>query len=329
MGNHIIFVHGRKPKPSLEDLRDLWYDAIRFGLRRDYGDASVEAFDGAAKSFAYYGDLSNELLVPDAAAREEEMTRLVAQRRITLLALKARRRREFRKRQYNRIRQIRDFLGEAVHYLAMKVVGLLGKSDDVADLIGQDKADLESFWNRTGAFNAGVRRRVGDAIEATLAAGDRVLIVAHSLGTMIVYDALWELSWGSRAGVAGGRQVDTWITLGSPLGADVVKEQLNGWTEAGERKFPSNVDVWLNFSAEDDEIASDEDLGDDFAAMSELHGTRIEDRRIYSLALRDGKAHPHSGLGYLIHPEFVDAVGRWLGVVGRSATQRTTFASEP
>ena len=130
---------------------------------------------------------------------------------------------------------------------------------------------------------------------------------------MLVYDALWELSWGSRADVAHGNEVDTWITLGSPLGADVVKEKLNGWEETGERKYPANVYRWLNFTAEDDDVASDWDLCDDFDSMSHHHGTRIEDREIYSLALRDGRAHPHSGMGYLIHPEVAGAIGRWLG----------------
>ena len=38
----------------------------------------------------------------------------------------------------------------------------------------------------------------------------------------------------------------------------------------------------------------------------------IEDIRIYNLSGRDGKSNPHSGIGYLIHPEVAKLIARWV-----------------
>ncbi len=38
----------------------------------------------------------------------------------------------------------------------------------------------------------------------------------------------------------------------------------------------------------------------------------IRDHRIYNLALRHGKSNPHHGAGYLIHPQFINVLARWL-----------------
>lgn len=34
----------------------------------------------------------------------------------------------------------------------------------------------------------------------------------------------------------------------------------------------------------------------------------IADRRIFNLAIRDGKSNPHHGAGYLIHPTVIEAI---------------------
>jgi len=62
MAKRIIFIHGRATKPLKDDLRELWYDAVKSGLKRDHGQPSVDLFDSITKDFVYYGDISNEFL---------------------------------------------------------------------------------------------------------------------------------------------------------------------------------------------------------------------------------------------------------------------------
>ena len=107
--------------------------------------------------------------------------------------------------------------------------------------------------------------------------------------------------------------MDTWVTLGSPLGDETAKRYLKGASLKGERRFPDNVKNWINVSAVDDYISHDNKVKDDFAGM--LQGAKLElleDRMMYNLAVRNGASNPHSSLGYLISPTVSEIVADWL-----------------
>lgn len=309
---HIIFVHGRKPKPDREVLEKLWYDAIVHGLTQDHGEDVANAFEEADKSFVYYGDLSNKALLREGE-REAEAIRLAAERKATLVELTAQKRMDFfRKSKYRAIRQKREALKSSIALFLIGAIEVAHTDAEAASFIGDLKADLKSFWNRSGEFNRGVRMRINEALGAAFSSKERVLIISHSLGSMIVYDCLWSFSWLLETDSGTDNLVDTWITLGSPLGAGIVKKELSGAKESGKRKYPSNVRKWINVAAKDDYIAADKDLADDFEDMIDYHHTKIEDEDIYSLAKRNGRAYPHSALGYLIHPIVSNSIAEWL-----------------
>ena len=92
-----------------------------------------------------------------------------------------------------------------------------------------------------------------------------------------------------------------------------VKSHLKGTNARRERRYPSNIGRWINIAAEDDYIAHEETIADDYRPMVDFGLIQsIEDHRIYNLAARDGKSNPHHGAGYLIHPVIADAVANWL-----------------
>ena len=69
----------------------------------------------------------------------------------------------------------------------------------------------------------------------------------------------------------------------------------------------------VNVAAEDDYVCHDKSVADDFKPMLEQRLiSRIEDLRIYNLAMRYGKSNPHSAIGYLIHPRITRLLGEWL-----------------
>ncbi len=84
------------------------------------------------------------------------------------------------------------------------------------------------FRNENGAAVT-VRHMVADALLEAWRADRRVLLVGHSLGSVIAFDVLWELS--HRFAVPG--RVDLFLTIGSPLGLAFVRSQLLGAREAG------------------------------------------------------------------------------------------------
>jgi hypothetical protein len=72
--------------------------------------------------------------------------------------------------------------------------------------------------------------------------------------------------------------------------------------------------AWINVAAEDDFVCHDQRIANDYQGMLDARlVSRIEDIRIYNMALRYGRSNPHNVLGYLMHPRVTQFVGRWLG----------------
>ncbi|MEM7355213.1 MAG: hypothetical protein AAF657_30665 [Acidobacteriota bacterium] len=322
MGNHIIFIHGRKPKPKESILRDFWYEAIRHGLHEDHGSDVVNAFNDAEKSFVYYGDLSLKTLAEDYLDNpndENEHERLLAdlatEREKTLKELQDRKRDSFDEDTYEAMCEPREtFLSLRTAVVSVLIDGahIAHANEAPVQLIGWRREDLDLFWDRSAEFGKEVRNLFKETLAKAMSDDDRVLVISHSLGTMVAYDCFWWFSWIPGRSTRPNGVVDTWVTLGSPLGAEFVQNKLFGADERGPRRYPSNVRKWFNFAAEDDYIASDEDVRNDFRRMKSYHGTKIRDKEIYSLAKRGGKSNPHAALGYLIHPDVSATIADWL-----------------
>ena len=84
------------------------------------------------------------------------------------------------------------------------------------------------------------------------------------------------------------------------------KEKLESlWLEALrwgiEKDHPDKLDAFDGVVAKD------------YREMKEWRLTRsVTDKRIYNLAVRDGKSNPHHGPGYLVRPYAAGVVAKWL-----------------
>ncbi len=208
MAKRILFIHGRAPKPDKNDLQTLWFNAIEHGLQRDYGESRVQAFKQIEKRFIYYGDLSNELL---EAPTEHPQSRIDA-----LDKLKQYPRNGFTKTNYKKVSKA-GFLAEA---LADTFSAVLGHLKLAEPLITSVAPDMAHYWNEDSYYGSDLRSRLTKELKEALDSGDEVMMVAHSLGSMISYDCLWKLShYGEyRHDYGAEKKVDLFVTLGSPLG---------------------------------------------------------------------------------------------------------------
>jgi len=313
VAKRIIMVHGRGFKPDREALGELWVEAIGHGLERDRGADARAGFESCARAFAYFGDVSNEFLRDRTAAYDRDAD--IADRRRCLDAL--------------RQLEARDFLGERGRERYEHTPGKSDLAATIADLVAAPLAwlglgaraigfaapDLLEYWNPASGFASRVRRRLGEILEPALLAGDDILLVTHSLGTLIAYDNLWKLSRHAeyREVFEAGHELTRWITLGSPLGNPTVRKKVAGRRSSDVQRYPANIRNWINLAAVGDYISHDPTLRDDYRAMLE-HGLidSIEDHRIYNLAVRFGRSNPHHGVGYLIHPTVTSFIGDWL-----------------
>lgn len=307
MARTILFVHGRSFKPSKAALSRIWQEALRHGIGRDRPE-KLDAFDRATREFVYFGDVSNAFL--RSLGQDYDEAADVESRRRTLAALKEWGPRQFTKRNYERLP------GKAAYkeFLADLGASVLGPLRLTGGLIELAAPDIREYWNFDSEFGTEVRYPMIAPLKRAMKRGDRILVVAHSLGTMIAWDTFWKFSRAGeyRPTYSRGR-IDLFLSLGSPLGDETVKRKLKGSRADGARRYPGNIRRWVNVAAEDDYISHDSEVANDFRPMIDHEQVEaISDQRIYNLALRDGRSNPHHGAGYLVHPVVVKHVADWL-----------------
>jgi len=317
MSKKIILVHGRSYKPNKKILKRNWIDATQYGINRDFGEKELAKFNQLKPKIemAYYGDLSNDFLSKhgDGLWTEQREKDDIADRKEALLALKKYGARDFTKRNYNKIRDLSDVLKEAAANILSGPLSIFGIGDDLVEMVAPD---MGHYWNLDDEFGSNVRWRLTEILTKAMGAGEDILLVAHSLGTIVCYDVLWKIShYGEYKKLREkGYKNITLITIGSPLGDENVKDQLKGADASGYRRYPQNIKRWINFAAEDDFISHDSTVKNDFRDMKKFGlDPNISDKEIYNMSIREGNSNPHHSTGYLIHPKFSQAVVSWLG----------------
>lgn len=112
-----------------------------------------------------------------------------------------------------------------------------------------------------------LRSRLLTEIIAATGKADRIVIVSHSMGTMVAYDVL--------RNCPECPPVDTLITLGSPLGIREVQENLIA-VDAQDVDFPaSKLGRWVNvYDPLDPVCGADPKLANDYVAVA---GKRVVD----------------------------------------------------
>lgn len=171
------------------------------------------------------------------------------------------------------------------------------------------KETARYFQNRDGIARA-VREVVKTSLRKPLQANEPILLIGHSMGSIIAYDTLWEL-WHEE-GITG--RVDLFLTLGSPLGMHFVQKRLLGHEADGQRTYPGNIRHWVNVAAEGDLTALDPILCDDFRPLLARDLTAsIEDYHsgVFTY-FRDARGlNFHRSYGYLVHPVVARVVADW------------------
>ncbi len=119
--------------------------------------------------------------------------------------------------------------------------------------------DMVAIMTRDPGVRMTARQRLIDLI-----APDTEVIAAHSMGTIIAHQAL---------ATNPQIEVDTLVTIGSPLGTDAIFGSLEGERSDGLGPWPGGVRRWVNIAAHADHAARVHRLADKF-------GPRVEDHLI-------------------------------------------------
>ncbi|MEW2572388.1 hypothetical protein [Streptomyces sp. NPDC047070] len=130
-----------------------------------------------------------------------------------------------------------------------------------------------------GYFFTGARDTIRDRLRGALGAvNGPVVVISHSLGTVVAYDVL------SEAGSAR-KEVPLFITLGSPLGYTEIQDVITR-----PLKVPAPVRLWTNFADPLDLVTLDTTLADDFRT-----GAKV----IADITMDNPSPNNHASCGYL------------------------------
>ncbi|ESQ08486.1 MAG: hypothetical protein N838_18705 [Thiohalocapsa sp. PB-PSB1] len=269
----ILCVHGLRNKPSPENLRALWEEAIVDGLQRN--ERRTAGQTAPAIDIAYWADV----LYPEP---DEDRKYPSCDTNCTLA--------RYDDGFWDDLRaDAQDLVGPAVE-TAKRWLGIDSGAEAFLKRVFND---LHRYYTEDDT-RAEVRERLREKILQYRTR--RIMVIGHSMGSIVAYDVLRRL----------GRQftdlsIDHFVTIGSPLGLPHVKVKI--FEENDLVRTPSLVRRWTNFSERRDPVAFDTHLAREFAAND--RGIRVEDDLVLNTSVtgEDGSIDYHSSIGYLRTPE--------------------------
>lgn len=289
----IIYVPGKDPKPDPMLHRALLWRALQTGLSAAQ-PACAAALDGESFSLAawnqlYYPDL------PPSTPNFEAIERLLAG------GWDARKDQREAESWHVKVQL-------AIRNLADRFPFLLKAFAD--EKVRSIISETDRYFDKRESIGREIREVLKAPLRRWLAEGRPVLVLGHSLGSVIAWDAMWELTHEEH--VTGKLE---FVSMGSPLGIRFVQQRLRGRDRTGTDRYPYLVARWHNIAAIGDLISLDPRLSRDFREMRELNLVdEITDyfQGIYTHYRDDDVGlNPHRSYGYLIHPVVAARVAAW------------------
>ena len=310
MKNVVIGIHGLGPKPPEHVLEAWWRQSLREGAARWGADLATLEFH-----LVYWADILHPTPL-DPEVSDQDSPLYVAAPYVPSMRSVPPRTNGLKKR-------IVDFLEQKFSRLLLNDDFSINYQSVTDTLIRRYFKDLDAYYSAAAAAAdaaQSAREAIRDRLVATLKKhrGDRVCLIAHSMGSIVAFDVL-----DQHPELA----VDTFITIGSPLGFPVVvgriaAEREGRDTEGRTLPIPENIhQAWFNLADIEDYVAFDFNIADDFTGNS--RGVRPVDVQVINDYAYRRHRNPHKGYGYLRTPELVQLVGTFLQVRREGWVPRT------
>lgn len=174
--------------------------------------------------------------------------------------------------------------------------------NEIADAVLEAKLkDLFTYYEKR-EIREELRGRLENKLRAL--SGERVMLIAHSMGSIIAYDVLRIMGRKDP-----NYRLSHFITIGSPLGLPHVKNRI--YEENDLMRTPTVVCKWTNFADRRDPVALDVHLSDDYEPNDD--GGQVKDDLIINTYVgRKGKENYHKSYGYLRAPEVSKAIRNFI-----------------
>jgi hypothetical protein len=289
----ILYVPGLLPKPEPKSHRDALFRCLLAGLRRHDEKvaldiaANLHCFDIVSWTYDFYRehrDIDLDLEAIDAVIAQAEAT---ASDKAEASSWK---------------RRLARWVFSAADVMPFLIPHITN------DRLELHLRDLRRYQRNQNDIAEHTRQMLKMPLRSAAESGRPVLLIAHSMGSVIAWDSLWQMSHNERDHV----HINTLLTMGSPLGQRFVQRRLQGFRDEGGERYPLGIDRWVNLAAVGDLTAVDPELAVDFGAMVErgLVST-IDDRELHNFFRLDGVLNVHAEYGYLANSVTAGIVADW------------------
>ncbi len=305
MANVIVGIHGLANKPEPAVLSDWWEKSIREGLKNRGVDNANFRFVMVHWAKFLYKNLQHQ----DPKFDFDPLFIDQPYKPAAPGALKA-----YEEGIVDRIREWSTDIGGTIMDTIRGPLRLSGIEDR---LLESKVRDLNFYYNEERELTDGNNQRLparkvlmGELTKAIEPLkDDRLMLIAHSMGTIIAYDVLRDLGQDDP-----DFNVEQFVTIGSPLGLTAVKKRV--YSERSYADVPVRTptvvkEKWINYADPADVVAVEAHLRGDFGQNAT--GIRVVDDLVHNdYTAPDGKRKPHKSFGYLRTPELSDQIKDFL-----------------
>jgi hypothetical protein len=299
----IVGIHGLANKPEKEVLLKWWETSIREGLLKNENEGNPQ--------FEYEMVYWRQFLYLNALHRNEEFYFDQLYNSEPYVEAKEGKLKVWKDSFFDAVAaKAFDLGGETLDTLKNR----LGFNSLADAVLGKLLKDLHLYYE-DGDIRAKLRNSLTEVLLANQ--GKEIMVVSHSMGSIVAYDALTLLGQ-----THPGFEVDYFVTIGSPLGlphvrAKIVEEFTHRVEVKNRVRTPTVVKKrWLNYADRRDPVALDVKLSDDYSGNA--GGVKCEDDlvnndyRIKKRGEKEESRNHHKSYGYLRTPEFSKLVKEFL-----------------
>jgi len=297
MAKVIIGIHGLGNKPPKETLEKWWKASLVEGLEKHGKSVEIPHFE-----LVYWADILYEKPLDSNITDEEDPFFL--DEAYTAGAL------DFLPEENSLRQKVLDFVEEQLDKLFLNEDLTVNYSSITDLIIHRYFKDLDIYYLEEcldeKAEKCHARKLIRDRLVETIKKyeGDDIMLIGHSMGSIIAYDVLTFL--------IPDIDIHTFVTMGSPLGFPVVQGKIAAeWHEKRLvppiLKTPPGVKKhWYNFADLKDKIALIYQLSKNY--QSNWRKVKPIDFLVHNDYHNGTDYNPHKSFGYLRTKEFVRAL---------------------
>lgn len=290
----VIGIHGLGNKPARKILEGLWKRAIHDGLAGIGKYTVIPHFE-----LVYWTDV----LHPKPLVNQREADNMKKRKSKNGIPI---------------ISPVKDKVMELIEKQLDKVIlneDLSFNFSFISDFIIRNYfQELDTYYSKD-CLNENLKKcKARDVIQERVISvlhkykNDEIFLIAHSMGSIIVYDVL--------SYVLPNYNINTLVTMGSPLGLNVIKNKIAGHhkielNENTKLKTPPGVvNKWINYYDELDSLSMKNRLSNNYAPNNK--GVQVTDETVYNNYIYKNERNPHKSYGYLRTPELAQLLHNFL-----------------